>query len=71
MFLDHTQRRTTVGGTPLDEWIACRRNLYLTTHSTHNRQTSMPPSGIRAHDLSRQAATDLRLRPRAHWDRHV
>jgi len=45
-FLDHTQRRTTVGRTPLDEWSARRRNLYLTTHNTHNRQTSMPPAGF-------------------------
>jgi len=29
MFLDHTQRRTTVSRTPLDEWSAHRRNLYL------------------------------------------
>ena len=42
-FLDHTQRRTTVGRTPLDEWSARRRDLFLTTHNTHNRQTSMPP----------------------------
>jgi hypothetical protein len=39
-FLHHTQRRTTVGRTPLDEWSARRRDLYLTTH---NRQTPMPP----------------------------
>ena len=45
-FLDHTQRRTTVGRTPLDEWSACRRDLYLTIHNTHNRHTSMPPVGI-------------------------
>ena len=32
-FLDHTQRRTTVGRTPLDEWSARRRDLYLTTHN--------------------------------------
>jgi hypothetical protein len=30
-FLDHTQRRTTVGRTPLDEWSDRRRDLYLTT----------------------------------------
>jgi hypothetical protein len=42
-FLDHTQRRTTVGRTPLDEWSARCIDLYLTTHNTHNRQTSMPP----------------------------
>ena len=40
-FRDHTQRRTMVGRTPLDEWSARRRDLYLTTHNTHNRQTSM------------------------------
>ena len=45
-FLDHTQRRTTFGRTPLDEWSARRRDLYLTTHNTHNRQTSMPPEGF-------------------------
>ena len=45
-FLDHTQRRTTVGRTPLDERSARRRDLYLTTHNTHNRQTSMPPVGF-------------------------
>ena len=42
MFLDHTQRRSTFGRTPLDEWSARRRDLYLTTHDTHNRQISMP-----------------------------
>jgi len=47
-FLDHTQRRTTVGSTPLDEWSARRRDLYLTTYNTHNRQTSMPPVGFEA-----------------------
>jgi len=46
MFLDHTQRHTTVGRTPLDEWSARRRALYLTTHNNHNTQTSMPPVGF-------------------------
>ena len=46
MFLDHTQWRSTVGRAPLDEWSAHRRDLYLTTHNTHNRQTSMPPVGF-------------------------
>ena len=27
-------------------WIARRRDLYLTTHNIHNRQTSMPPVGF-------------------------
>ena len=34
-FLNHTQQR-----------ITRRRELYLTTHDTHNKQTSMPPGGI-------------------------
>ena len=46
MFLDHTQQHSTVGRTPLDEWSARRRDLYLTTHDTHNRQISMPPVGF-------------------------
>ena len=39
---DHT-KRTTVGRTPLDEGSARRKDLYLTTHNIHNRETSMPP----------------------------
>jgi hypothetical protein len=45
-FLDHTQRRTTVSRTSLDEWSARRRDLYLTTQNTYYRQTSMPPVGF-------------------------
>ena len=45
-FLDYRQRRATVGRTPLNEWSARRRDLYLTTHNTHNRQTSMPRVGF-------------------------
>jgi len=45
-FLDHTQRHTTVSRTPLNEWSSRRRNLYLTNHNTHNRQTSMSPAGF-------------------------
>ena len=39
-----TLRHTTLGRTPLDEWSARRRDLFLTTHNTHNGQTSMPPA---------------------------
>jgi len=31
----------TIGGTPLDEGSARFRDLYLTTHNTHYRQTPM------------------------------
>ena len=68
-FLDHIQRRITVGRTPLDEWSARRRDLYLTTQ--HSQQTDIhAPGGIRTRNFSRRAAADLRLRRRGHWDRH-
>jgi len=63
-FLDHTQRRNTVGRTPLEERSARRRDLYLTTHNTHNGDTSMAPCAIRTQNLRRRAAADLHLRPR-------
>jgi hypothetical protein len=69
-FLYHIQRRTTVGRTPLDEWLARRSYLYLTTHNI--QQTNIHASGgIRTHDLSRRAAADLRLKLRGHWARRL
>ena len=44
--LDQTQRRTTVGRTPLEGCSARRRDLYLATHNTHNWQTSVSPVGF-------------------------
>jgi len=45
-FLDHTRRCTTEGRIALDKWSARRRDLYVTTHNTDNRETSMPPQGL-------------------------
>ena len=41
-----TLRHTTLGRTPLGEWSARCRDLYLTTHNTHKRQTSMTLVGF-------------------------
>jgi hypothetical protein len=41
-----TLRHTTLRRPPLDEWPARHRDLYLTTHNTHKRQTSMPLAGF-------------------------
>jgi len=68
-FLDHTATHHSVGRTLLNEWSARRRDLYLTTHNTHNIYSW--PGGIRTHNLSRRAPADLHLRPRGHWDRHI
>ena len=37
---------TTLGRTPLDEWSALYRDLYLMTDNTHKRQTPMPLVGF-------------------------
>jgi len=66
-FLDHTQWRTTLGRTRLDEWSARRRNIYLTKHNIYSRQTCT--RWIRTHNLSSQAVVGPRPRPRGHWDR--
>jgi len=52
--------------TPLDEWAARSRDLYLTAHNGHNRHTCMPPEGFeqtvpvserpQTHTLDRAAA---------------
>jgi len=68
MFLDHAQRRTTVGRTPLDEWSARRRDLYLTTHTALKTDIHVP-GGIRTHNLRKLMVPDPLLRPRGHWDR--
>ena len=45
-----TLSHTRFGGTPLDERSARRRDLHLTTHNTHKRQTYPFPGGIRTRD---------------------
>jgi hypothetical protein len=42
----HSVRHSTLGKSPLDEGSARLRDLYLTTHITHKRQTSMPQAGF-------------------------
>jgi hypothetical protein len=54
-FLDHTQRRTTVGRNPLDEW-----SLFAETSTWQHTTDKHPcPGGIRTHDRSRRSAVDL------------
>jgi hypothetical protein len=64
-FVDHTQWRSTVSRTPLDEWSARRPDLYLTIHNTHKRETTKPPVGfeptISAGERSQTYALDRAL----------
>ena len=70
MFLDHTQRRTTVGRTPLDEWSAYRRPPLLPDNTTLATD-SRTPCGTRTGNASKRATADPRLRPRSRRDGHV
>jgi hypothetical protein len=45
-FLNYKQWHITVARTPLDEGLARRRDLYLTTHNTHKSQTTTSPVGF-------------------------
>jgi hypothetical protein len=65
-----TLRHTTDGRIPLDGGSVRRRDLYLTAHNIHNRQTSAI-GGIRTHNPSKWAATNPRLRPRGHRNRLI
>jgi hypothetical protein len=62
-FLDHTQRRTTVGRTPLDEWSARRRDLYLTTHTLTTDIHPCPPPPRWDSNPRSQQASGLRPTP--------
>jgi hypothetical protein len=57
-----TLRHTTHGRTPVDEWSARQRDLYVTTQFH-------VPGGIRNHNPNRRSTADPHLRPRGHWDR--
>jgi len=61
---------TTLGRTHLDEWLARRKDLYLTTHNTHKRNIHVP-SEIRTHNPIESAAANARLRQCGHLDRQL
>ena len=44
--LEITQRHTTLGRTPVDQWWASLTELYLKTHNTHKKKTLMCPVGF-------------------------
>ena len=67
MFLDHTQRRTTVGRTPMDGWSARRRDLSTWQHTTLTTDKYPCPrwdSNPRSQQVSGR-------RPLLCWDTHT
>jgi len=63
-----TLKHNALARTPLDEWSARRRDLYLTTHISHKRDIHAP-GRIRTRNPSKRATADPRLRPRGQLDR--
>jgi hypothetical protein len=56
-------RHTTVGRTPLDEWSARRRDLYLTTHNTHRQTLPRQDSNPQFPQVSDHRPTAQATRP--------
>ena len=56
---------------PVDEWSSRRRHLYLTTHNTEKRETSMPPAEIRTRNPRKRDSGNSRVRRRRHGDRLI
>ena len=66
-FLHHTQRRTTVGRTPLDEWSArSQRTITDNTHTTDRR--CMLPMGFEPTISAGERPQTHAFRPLGHWD---
>jgi hypothetical protein len=68
--LEITFRHTTFGRTPLDEWSTPPQRSLL-NNTQHWQETDIQDLGeVRTRNPSKQEATDPRLRPRGHWNRH-
>ena len=65
-----TLRHTTVGRTPLDEWSARRRDLYLTAHKSLAIDLNAS-GGFRTRNPSKRTTIAPRLRPLGHWDLQI
>jgi hypothetical protein len=57
----------TLGKTSLDGRSARHKDLYRTTHNTHNRRTSVLPVGFEP--AFPAASAEPNFRPCDHWDR--
>ena len=53
-------------------WTIHQHGAKASNNTQHSQEKNInAPRGIRTRDLSKQAATVLRLRPRSHWNRCV
>ena len=69
--LKHTHTLThSLGRTPLEEIPVRSRELYLTTHNSHKRQTFTPLAGIKPQYKQSSGPRPV-LTPRGHWGRVI
>jgi hypothetical protein len=60
--MTHAQTHNTFGGTPLEEELTRRRDLYLTSHSTHKRYTGAADQRLRRRGSVAARLLGLRFR---------
>jgi hypothetical protein len=60
-------RHNTLSLTPMDLWSSRCRDLYLTTHNNHQRQTSVALAGFKPTTMASQQPQTC-LRQPSHWD---
>ena len=58
----------TLGRTPVDEWSALRKDLYLTTNNTHKRQTPMTPARFEPAIPASERPQNPRLTSCGRWE---
>ena len=64
-YITHNDAPQSVGLLWTSDWLVAETS----DNTQHSQQTDIhAPGGIWTHNLSRQAAADLRLRPHGHWD---
>jgi len=61
--------RHTLGMNPLDIWSARLRDLYLTTHNTHSRQTFIIPARFYPAILASERPKTNTSDSASHWGR--
>jgi len=64
----HSVRHATLGRTPLDECSDRHKDVYLTTHNTYNKQTSISLVGFEPAILASEQP-QTRITQHSHWDR--
>jgi hypothetical protein len=61
LILDVSVSHTVTQQSYMDEGSFCSINLYLTTHNTYKRQTSMPPEGFKPEIVANKRHQTLAL----------